>query len=55
MGEVVVHDVVGTVRAVRVNRDLVDGGLYELRHRTALNAAEIEVRFIIDAPHLIRD
>nr|ABZ09842.1 hypothetical protein ALOHA_HF4000APKG8L7ctg1g17 [uncultured marine microorganism HF4000_APKG8L7] len=52
VGEIVADDEVGRFGAVGVDRDPLGRRLHLVRHGPALDAAEIEVGLVIDAPHL---
>src|SRR6476659_2059484 len=55
MDEVVADDEIRRIRTVRIDRDGVGILVHLVRRRTALNAAEIEVRLVVEAPQLIGD
>src|SRR5262249_38349382 len=53
--EPLTYRVVGALRAVRVHSNLIGGTVYKVRRGAALNPAEVEVRFVVDPPHPVRD
>jgi hypothetical protein len=55
VGEIVTDDEVGRIGAVGVELNLVDRGLHDIGHRTALDAGEIEVGLVVDAPEFLGD
>src|SRR5262245_42628853 len=51
--EILADNEIGALRAIRVDRHLVGSGLDLERHGAALDAAEIEIRLVVDAPQLV--